>query len=97
MGVMGCSATPPKQHRLDSCEGKREMKISKWIGYEGNKYLGCTKCEDTQWLNEVKKLKETPKSSTPLATTPMGAQFVIDTTLEEFCTKFQTNMNFKNK
>ncbi|OVA20860.1 hypothetical protein BVC80_8901g19 [Macleaya cordata] len=41
-GVVGCSATQPKQHRLDSCEGKRVVKISKWVGYEGDKYLGCT-------------------------------------------------------
>ncbi|OVA01416.1 hypothetical protein BVC80_8447g2 [Macleaya cordata] len=59
-------------------------------GYEGVKHMRCNKCDDTQWFNEALKLKETPKSNNPL-----GARILIDATLEDFCTKFQTNVNFK--
>ncbi|OVA08936.1 zinc finger protein [Macleaya cordata] len=76
-------------YRVEGCSGVRDMKVSTWEGQEGDKYLGCTKCTDTQWFKEVKKLKEASKFDSPV-----GAQIVIQTTLEDLCSKLE-NFNVK--
>ncbi|OVA06269.1 zinc finger protein [Macleaya cordata] len=88
MGTTGSSSTP-KQHRVEGCSGVRDMKISTWEGHEGEKYLGCTKCADTQWFKEAQKLKGASKFDSPV-----GAQIVIQTTLENLYSKLG-NCNVK--
>ncbi|OVA11542.1 zinc finger protein [Macleaya cordata] len=68
--------------RDDDCEGVRDVKISRWAGHEGERYVQCSKCNDTQWLRTAKDsvtTKETNKSNT------VGARIVIETTLEYLC------------
>ncbi|OVA07956.1 zinc finger protein [Macleaya cordata] len=76
--------------REDGCSGTREMKVSKWDSHQGSKYLGCTKCNDKQWFSEAKKLKENPPP-----TIPTVAQIVIQTTLEDLCSKLKGDLSLE--
>ncbi|OVA20970.1 hypothetical protein BVC80_8831g12 [Macleaya cordata] len=73
LGCFGCGETDHWKNkcllvctpcRINGCEETRELKTSKRVGYEGDRYLWCNECEDTQWFTKAKKLKETPKSCT---------------------------------
>ncbi|OVA06878.1 zinc finger protein [Macleaya cordata] len=78
--------------RDDDCEGVRDVKISRWAGHEGERYIQCSKCNDMQWLRTAKDsvtTKETNKSST------VGARIVIETTLEDLCKNLKTNLSVK--
>ncbi|OVA03945.1 zinc finger protein [Macleaya cordata] len=94
VGCFGCGESDHwKKHcpwlgttcRVLGCSGIREMKLSSWEGHKGEKYLWCSKCQDFQWFTEAQKLKEASKPSTPV-----GARIVIETTLEDFCSKLGT-------